>query len=399
MKRTIALCTGALSAVALILSACSAGHGSSLDDEETTEAPPTPDDTDFESGDGGGDTSQGTLCDNNPALDQDNDGWTGAEGDCSDCDPNVNPGAIEVATDPNDPNAIEVDENCNGEIDEPAYQACDDGLILAEPDPMRAAQAIDLCKTADANGKDWGVIYAHFVRANGDVMTITPNIGMLSNFGPNVQPRDGSRMLGLSSGAARTEADPDNCEGDYSCSFVGAGQAPPGFPQDVPGCMGGGDINDDVGLEVRLRAPTNATGYSYDFTFYSFEYPEWVCTTFNDQYIALVNPAPQGSINGNISFDAQNNPVSVNIAFFDICPGCAQGVAEMEGTGFNNWNDAGATGWLQTQAPVEGGSEFNIRFAIWDTGDTAFDSTVIIDNFKWIADGGSVAVGTLPVPR
>ena len=47
---------------------------------------------------------------------------------------------------------------------------------------------------------------------------------------------------------------------------------------------------------------------------------------------------------------------------------------------------------------IVGGEEFSIRFAIWDTGDTAYDSTALIDAFEWIADSGSVDIGTTPVP-
>lgn len=164
----------------------------------------------------------------------------------------------------------------------------------------------------------------------------------------------------------------------------------------MPACPGSLAINDDIALEVTLRAPSNATGYSYNFDFYSFEYPEWVCTSYNDQYIALVDPAPVGSINGNISFDSLANPVSVNVAFFEVCAGCNLGTAELQGTGFDTWDDAGATSWLVTTAPVGPMEEITIRFTIWDTGDAAWDSTVLLDNFRWIADGGTVDVGTTP---
>jgi hypothetical protein len=206
-------------------------------------------------------------------------------------------------------------------------------------------------------------------------------------------------MLAISSGHARTPGQPNACGFD-TCMTSGAGTPPPGFPQDSPNCQQASNINDDVALEVKLRAPSNATGYSFDFRFYSFEYPEWVCSSYNDQFIALVNPPPPGSINGNISFDAQNNPVSVNVAFFQVCDGCPAGMADLAGTGFDGewFNDAGATVWLQTQAPVTGGEEITIRFAIWDTGDSALDSTALIDNFQWIATGGTVDVGTIPVP-
>ena len=50
---------------------------------------------------------------------------------------------------------------------------------------------------------------------------------------------------------------------------------------------------------------------------------------------------------------------------------------------------------LQTTSPVNGGDQFTIRFAIWDTGDEALDSTVLVDNFQWKAE--PVGVGTTPV--
>ena len=46
--------------------------------------------------------------------------------------------------------------------------------------------------------------------------------------------------------------------------------------------------------ELRLRAPTNARAFSFNSYFFSAEYPEYVCTTFNDQYIALVD-TPSGT--------------------------------------------------------------------------------------------------------
>lgn len=180
--------------------------------------------------------------------------------------------------------------------------------------------------------------------------------------------------------------------------------------------------------------PTNATGYSFSFKFYSFEFPDWVCDTkgYNDQFIALVTPPPQGayvppgSAGGNISFDGNKHPVSVNLGFFDVCdpgspqrfaqhcktgdaaacpalpnPYCPLGMNDLQGTGFDTWHTnvgpAGATRWLQTQAPAQGGSTITVRFAIWDAGNAQFDSTVLVDNFQWIATG-AVPLGTQPVP-
>jgi hypothetical protein len=46
---------------------------------------------------------------------------------------------------------------------------------------------------------------------------------------------------------------------------------------------------------------------------------------------------------------------------------------------------------------VHGGDVVTIRFAIWDTGDQTTDSTVLVDNFAWIAEGPTVTVSTSPV--
>ena len=83
-------------------------------------------------------------------------------------------------------------------------------------------------------------------------------------------------------------------------------------------------------------------------------------------------------------------------------PYCPLGLGELAGTGFDAWHPTvgpgGATRWLQSQAPAKAGSVITIRFAIWDAGNTQYDSTVLIDNFQWVANGGTVAVGTTPVP-
>jgi hypothetical protein len=323
-------------------------------------------------------------------TDLDGDGFTMCEGDCCETtdqcgDPvRVNPNAAEA---PTATGGIPVDDNCDGVVDE-APVPCDGAFAIDDADPSNAARAIGLCNGAFVTSAAW-------TRANGTPAASSLQNGLLADFGTTVTPREGTRLLALSSGYARDANDPSACN-DYSCFGSGLGTAPPGFPQDNPLCPPSANINDDVALDLHLRAPANATGYSVDFAFYSFEYPEWVCDLYNDQFIVLVNPPPTGSINGNIAFDANNNPVSVNVAFFTVCAGCPDGTAALTGTGFDVWNDAGATVWLRSQAPVTPGQELDVRFAIWDTGDAYWDSTVIIDNFQWILEG-SPGVETTPI--
>jgi hypothetical protein len=72
---------------------------------------------------------------------------------------------------------------------------------------------------------------------------------------------------------------------------------------------------------------------------------------------------------------------------------CELGPDELAGTGFEGDSGGGdpphaATGWLTTSAPVEPGEVITLRFAIWDMGDEKLDSTILLDNFTWTADGG-----------
>jgi len=377
---------------------CSAAAEPHLDDEAAGGGKTGQEQLDgFEPGSGGGAASDCVI--GGASEDRDKDGFTPAQGDCNDCDPSVNPGAIEV---PTAQGGHPADENCDGQTDE-ALPGCDGGLALESGAALQGARAADVCFQRDVAGKRYGLIDARYVRADGSMFSPGPQVGILPGFGDNVTPRNGERLLALSTGRARLPGHIDACLA-ITCEASGLGKAPAGFPQDVPNCAGSKEINDDIALQIDLRAPTNATGYSFAFSFYTHEYPEFVCSSYNDQFIALVGPPPAGSMNGNICFDGNSNPVSVNIAFFEVCEGCQDGTAPLIGTGFdtlgNGIGDAGATGWLETKAPVKGGELLSIRFAIWDTGDNALDSTVLIDDFKWLATTGtSVEVGTKPVPK
>jgi hypothetical protein len=271
------------------------------------------------------------------------------------------------------------------ELGEPVV--CDHEMAIDDPEPASAARALGLCGDA--------LVSARYVRTNGAPSESSRQVGILPTFGANVEPREGERLLVLSSGSARCPGDPDEC-GSNTCGGYGPGKAPAGFPQETPGCELTSKVRDDMALEIRVRAPADAVGFSLDYNFFSFEYPEYVCSFYNDQFIATVSPAPAGSINGNIAFDEAGAPVSVNFSPYSVCSGCSAGTAELAGTGFDTWGSAGATGWLRSQAPVTPGAEITIYLAIWDSGDHSLDSTVVIDNFQWMT-GAPPVVATAPV--
>ena len=176
--------------------------------------------------------------------------------------------------------------------------------------------------------------------------------------------------------------------------------------------MTSGSPHDSAGLEVVIKTPTNAKSLSFDLDFYTFEWPEFTCSTFNDFFVALQTPKPDNRPDGNVSFDSEGNTISVNAGFVQVCackdgPPCTAGGKgfpcklgwdQLEGTGFDSvpWNSA-ATGWLVTTTPLpKPGDEITLHFAIWDSGDGILDSTVLLDALRF--DPQPAPIETQPIP-
>jgi hypothetical protein len=426
-------------AIAVALSAswmaCSASQPSSFDDQkkstadggnggsssDSNSASSSGGDVNFAGGatSGGGGKGPGP-CKSTDSNDWDKDGVTKADGDCNDCDPNIGPNAIEI---PTAEGQEKVDEDCDDLIDEDdVYVSCDEGIAIDESDPLIAAKAVGICKNSTGE-KDWGLIDAKWTMADGSAPPASAKYdvghGVLPNFGPNVMVREGKTLLALSSGAARRPGDVGYQDpGGYDKEIMA--QHPQGFPKESPACPGvtTGDPHDAAALELSLRTPANAHGISFNFNFYTYEWPMFVCSTYNDFFVALLSPKPPNQVDENISFDSQNNPVSVNNAFLEVCgcagspPGpcmaggksfsCNLGNSELIGTGFGFdtafGEDHGATSWLETQAPVEPNSVIRLRWTVYDSGDGSLDSTTLIDNFRWLTEAANNSQ-TRPIPR
>jgi hypothetical protein len=297
------------------------------------------------------------------------------------------------------------DDDANGQIDDVA--ACDQNLPL-DGTAAHFARALGICQMADA--KHWGLVSAAFTGSYGAAYPPNPmQHGILPKFGSTLRPRQGAALGVLSSGVAR-EFNAGSGLFKQGQFMSGPGRAPPGFPKPALGCPIDSNVFDVVSLKLVIRTPANAKGVTFDFDFASGEWPEWVCTRYNDGFVAMVTSKALGAP-VNISYDAQNNPVSVNNGFFDRCtPGtttgcsgeppiykvsaCAGGESELAGTGFEPRNlycgnrpstGGGATGWLSSQAPVQPGEDLTIEFLVWDTGDDDYDSSVLLDNLRWEA--------------
>ena len=166
-----------------------------------------------------------------------------------------------------------------------------------------------------------------------------------------------------------------------------------------------GTAQDGAALELKIRVPSNAKSFSYQQNFFTWEYSGYVCSRFNDFFVAMMDPAPPNLQDGNIAFDQDGNPISVNNSLLQVCtPGthngktfaCPLGTSTLVDTGFQGH---AATGWLTTQTDVEPGSEITLRFAIWDSGDGSLDSTVLIDDFKFSTEAGNGTSTTPSSPK
>jgi hypothetical protein len=233
--------------------------------------------------------------------------------------------------------------------------------------------------------------------------------GILSQFGNNVTVRAGHRMLAVSSGTGRQPTDVGySSPGGFDKKY--GGDHPQGFPKESPACPGvvTGAVYDPTAIEIVIRVPSNAHGFSFNFDFYTYEWPQYICNIYNDFFVAILSPTPPGQTDGQISFDNQGNPVSVNNAFVSVC-GCSSGppcyaggkaftcglgTSQLSGTGFEGH---AATSWLKTTAPAEPNTAIRIRWGAYDSGDPLLDSTTLIDNWQWIAEPGTT-VGTNPDP-
>jgi hypothetical protein len=371
-------------------------------------------------------------------TDADGDGFGVCSGDCCDVaaacsEPTlVNPGAYEVVDN-------RLDDDCDGEIDE-ALPTCDATLASNSSDPLEFARALELCqfteeRPADPADRTWGVISADLSRADGYGSPLPVQHSLRSDFGNLLDPEAGGRMVVLSSGHAADTADTSPAfapfepgqnlnttsavPADWLLANGGAYPNPAGCPD--PWNL---EANDSAMLTLRIRAPTNANSFSMKMNFFSAEYPEYVCSPFNDFFVALVDSEADNPADGNIAIyddDGQTWPVGVNLVLvadglFTQCEngevGCSEalgasysgcvGTALLEGTGFDQWDPSacqasqtrtgGATGWLVMSGNVLPGEIVELRLAIWDSSGHIYDSLVLLDDFRWSVDAAQPGV-------
>ncbi|MEM6292786.1 MAG: choice-of-anchor L domain-containing protein [Myxococcota bacterium] len=247
-----------------------------------------------------------------------------------------------------------------------------------------------------------------------------PAIGVRTGFGANntFSPREGSAYAVIGSGFVSdldletppgdSNLQPTHCNDDLGAFDVGGTLPLPLRSNNVagdctadPALLGTGDCsntiaeqfnqgnsaNDYVEMRFELDVPVDVVSLSYDFAFFSTEYPDYFGSQFNDMYVGWLESE---AWTGNISFDAAGNPISLNAGFLDYRDD-ANNLPEFAGTCMRQ--HAG-TGWLTSSAGVVPGEHITVAFAIFDLSDSILDSYVFLDNFQWGCEPG--APSTMP---
>ncbi len=392
-------------------------------------------------------------------VDSDGDGWTPAAGDCCDrpeqcADPaTVNPGAYEVLDNG-------VDDDCDGVSAGPVAETCDQGLPSSTGKPDAMARALGVCHVAlDSDPlpeRRWGLLSAQLLRADGSALADLRAATVRPGFG-KVTPTEGASLVVLSTGIAADgqQTDPGPNGGSPNSKLASSSHTPSskvslttpvaaGSVDDwfaavrepikkagslplLPDCPGqsSGDAYDSVVLRLRLRAPTNALSVRLRVRFLSSEFPQNVCTSFNDQFLALLD-APDVDNGPDRNLGVYRDPQGVQwpaslplarTSLLDRCDtlaskcwmsntsisplACSAGPGELADTGLASLgtpadpcSHGASTGWLTVAGNVAPGQTAELRIALWDVGDSLFDSIALLDGLTW--DTSPVTAGTTP---
>ena len=149
--------------------------------------------------------------------------------------------------------------------------------------------------------------------------------------------------------------------------------------------LGGGSARDLLWFQFETQVPGGTFGYSFDFAYFSQEFPEYVGTTFNDIFMAW---SASETYTGNLCF-VNDQPCTVTALEMQVQYGGND--PELAGTGFDGAYGttpiSQATGWFTAQGTAAPGEMLQLTFAVFDMGDTILDTAVILDNFAWDCEG------------
>jgi Bacterial Ig-like domain (group 1) len=153
---------------------------------------------------------------------------------------------------------------------------------------------------------------------------------------------------------------------------------------------GGGNVRgntdfDVTVLKVAVNVPQGANCLTFDFAFYSDEFPEFVNTQYNDAFIAELDNSTWTTVGSTISapnnfaFDPSGDVISIN----------SSGATSMNAANAAGTTYDGATPLLSASTQVTPGAH-NLYLSIFDQGDHVYDSATLLDSLR---------IGFVPNPQ
>jgi hypothetical protein len=285
---------------------------------------------------------------------------------------------------------------------------------------------MELCDTTTDQDTTPGVISAQLTLASGAGTPAIVSRAIRPSFGSGNLPRVGSSIVVLSTGAAAAKGQtgfqafqPGVDTGTSSAAPADWLAANGGTFPVLAACPGANSTTayNPVMLTLRIRVPSDAHSFRVPVKFFTAEYPEWVCSPYNDFFVALLDSSyagtPANPSDKNLAVYTAPNSVKyplgvdlVSAGLFTQCvngqTGCSSGntgstnlcigTTGITGTGMDdpaaglcdtNSKIGGGTDWLFIRGNVVPGETITLRFAIWDTGDGMIDSVALLDNFVW----------------
>ena len=162
--------------------------------------------------------------------------------------------------------------------------------------------------------------------------------------------------------------------------------------------LGSGDPNNKLYMTWKSDVPDLVESYSFNFAYFSSEYPSWVDTTFNDLVIAWQTSE---AYTGNVTFIGDQPLTVTSLAPYLGGDGYSGNEPQLAGTGFEG--NAG-TDWFSVNQNVVAGETLTMTIMIADMGDTALATLGILDNFHWNCEAcipvdDPVCMGEVPDPK
>lgn len=201
---------------------------------------------------------------------------------------------------------------------------------------------------------------------------------VVTSWGAAITPRAGLNLAVLSTGTAADANDPGFAQTTTNFNVL----APLPLALDPLACPPiASTVYDITELNVRLVAPAGATGFKFDWRYFTFDYPTFVCTAFTDQFMVLLERAGGTQ---HVALGESGARFTAGTADFTT----VGDAAELIGTGIGGVQGGGGTSWMTSVAGVTPGEEITLRFIIFDAGDGSFDSLALVDAFAWISGPG-----------